>query len=106
MDLVMVAHALGSLSPTTRAVLGQTLIEVISQTRNPQTLARLGKDLTALARRFHSDLPDRIRQYLNGRGIPDEMIDLNFIGWNGWRITIPIFNREGKIEFFKQAKDP
>jgi len=64
------------------------------------------KDLTALARRFHSDLPDRIRQYLNGRGIPDEVIDLNLIGWNSWRITIPIFNREGQVAFFKQAKDP
>jgi DNA primase len=64
------------------------------------------KDLTALARRFHSDLPDRIRQYLNGRGIPDEMIDLNLLGWNGWRITIPVLDDNGKVEFFKQAKDP
>jgi len=38
---------------------------------------------------FHKDLPERIRKYLNARGIPDEMIDLNLIGWNGWRITIP-----------------
>jgi DNA primase len=64
------------------------------------------KDLTALARRFHNDLPDRVRQYLNGRGIPDEMIDLNLIGWNGWRITIPILADNGKVDFFKQAKDP
>jgi DNA primase len=34
------------------------------------------------------------------------MIDLNLVGWNGWRITIPIFNRDGEITFFKQAKDP
>jgi DNA primase len=34
------------------------------------------------------------------------MIDLNLIGWNGWRITIPIFNREGALVFFKQARDP
>src|SRR5439155_220728 len=64
------------------------------------------KNLTELARKFHNDLPDRIRQYLNGRGIPDEMIDLNLLGWNGWRITIPIFNREGELAFFKQARDP
>jgi len=64
------------------------------------------RDLTALARKFHNDLPDRIRQYLHGRGIPDEMIDLNLIGWNGWRITIPIFDREGELVFFKQAGDP
>ena len=59
------------------------------------------KDLTALARRFHSDLLDRIRQYLNGRGIPNEMIDLNLIGWNGWRITIPIFAAHGNVTFFR-----
>src|SRR5215510_11701102 len=62
--------------------------------------------LMDLARKFHYDMPDRIRQYLNGRGIPDEMIDLNLLGWNGWRITIPIFDGKGKIAFFKQAKDP
>jgi len=53
-----------------------------------------------------ADLPDRIRRYLNARGIPNEMIDLNLLGWNGWRITIPIFNREGELVFFKQARDP
>src|SRR5262249_32738383 len=63
-------------------------------------------NLAELARKFHNDLPDRIRVYLHGRGIPDEMIDLNLIGWNGWRITIPIFNCDGEIAFFKQAKDP
>src|SRR5262245_103864 len=64
------------------------------------------RNLMELARKFHNDLPDRIRAYLNGRGIPDEMIDLNLVGWNGWRITIPIFDCDGKITFFKQAKDP
>jgi hypothetical protein len=48
-----------------------------------------GRTLIDLARRFHENLPE-IRQYLNGRGIPDEMIDLNLLGRNGWRITIPI----------------
>jgi DNA primase len=59
-----------------------------------------------LARKFHAGLPDRIREYLNARGIPDELIQKHLLGWNGWRITIPIFNREGEIAFFKQAKDP
>ena len=63
-------------------------------------------NLMDLARKFQNDLPERIRHYLNGRGIPDEMIDLNLIGWNGWRITIPIFNRDGELVFFKQARDP
>src|SRR5262249_55453900 len=63
-------------------------------------------NLADLARKFHNDLPDRIRQYLNGRGIPDEMIDLNLIGWNGWGITISIFDHNRKITVFKQNKKP
>jgi DNA primase len=65
-----------------------------------------GRTLNDVARKFHENLPERIRGYLNARGIPDEMIDLNLIGWNGWRITIPIFNRDGELVFFKQARDP
>ena len=64
------------------------------------------KNLMDLARKFHADLPDRIRQYLNGRGITDELIEKYFLGWNGWRITIPIFSGQEKVGFFKQARDP
>ena len=59
-----------------------------------------------LAKKFHRFLPARIRQYLNGRGIADSVIDLHLLGWNGERITIPIFDREGRLKFFKLAKDP
>ena len=63
-------------------------------------------DLAALAANYHKTLPGRIRQYLNNRGITDLLIDYHVIGWNGNRITIPIYNREGEIAFFKLAKDP
>jgi hypothetical protein len=63
-------------------------------------------DLLDEAIRYHEALPVRIRQYLNGRGIPDEIINSYLLGWNAWRITIPIYNREGAIVFFKLAKDP
>ena len=43
---------------------------------------------------------------MNGRGIPDVLIDFHLLGWNSVRITIPIFNREGQLVFFKLAKDP
>ena len=43
---------------------------------------------------------------MNGRGILDETINSNLLGWNGKRITIPIYNREGKVTFFRLAKDP
>src|SRR5437867_10002405 len=59
------------------------------------------------ATRYHEALPGRIRQYLNPqRGIPDLLIDAHQLGWDGTRITIPIFNREGELAFFKLAKDP
>jgi DNA primase len=56
--------------------------------------------------RYHEALPARIRQYLNGRGIPDETINSYLLGWNGWRITIPIYNRDGRVVLFRLAKDP
>src|SRR5262245_29344236 len=55
---------------------------------------------------YHEALPPRIREYLHHRGIPDSLIDFFLLGWNGGRITIPIFDREGAVAFFKLAKDP
>jgi DNA primase len=63
-------------------------------------------DLTDLAMRYHRTLPGRIRRYLNERGISDLLIDFHLLGWNGNRIAIPIPDREGKISFFKLARDP
>lgn len=63
-------------------------------------------NLLDLAIQYHDALPKRIRAYLNARGIPNEMIDANIIGWNGWRITIPIYNKQGEVVFFRLAKDP
>ena len=79
---------------------------LVPPTRYAGPMTNENRNLADLARKFHENLPDRIRQHLNTRGIPDEMFDLNLIGWNGWRITIPIFNREGELVFFKQARDP
>lgn len=63
-------------------------------------------DLLDVAIQYHETLPPRIRAYLNSRGIPDELVNSHLLGWNGWRITIPIYNRDGRIVFFKLAKDP
>jgi DNA primase len=63
-------------------------------------------DLFYLAAHFHRALPEGIREYLNGRGISDEIINRHFLGWNGSRITIPIFNRKGICASFRLAKDP
>jgi hypothetical protein len=63
-------------------------------------------DLAALATEWHFALPPRIRAYLNQRGISEEIVDLHLLGWTGFRIAIPVFDRHGSISFFKLAKDP
>ncbi len=59
-----------------------------------------------LASQYHDAMPERIRSYLHARGISDAAIDTHLLGWDGERITIPIFDQEGRIAFFKLAKDP
>jgi len=63
-------------------------------------------NLLDLALSFHKGLPQRVRQYLNNRGIPDSIVDSHVLGWNGWRITIPIYDRDGEVVYFKYAKSP
>ena len=59
-----------------------------------------------LAVRYHRFLPEEIRQYLNRRGIPDGIINRQLLGWNGRRITIPIFGPTGDVIMFRFAKSP
>jgi len=56
--------------------------------------------------RYHKLLPVRIRRYLRNRGISDSVIDQFRLGWNGQRITIPVYDRNGHFVFFRLAKDP
>lgn len=51
-------------------------------------------------------MPPRIRRYLNERAIPDGVIERFQLGWNGCRITIPVFNQDGEFAFFRLARDP
>ncbi len=60
-----------------------------------------------LAQSYHKALPERILDYLiNERGISHRDIEFSLLGWNGTRITIPVWDRDGKLAFFKLAKDP
>lgn len=60
-----------------------------------------------IAERHHRFLPEEIRSYLKGRGIPATVIDRQFLGWDGERITIPIFGRTGgEVLGFRYAKPP
>jgi DNA primase len=63
-------------------------------------------DLFHLAAQYHQALPERLRTYLHSRGIPDAVINRHFLGWNGSRITIPIFDERGLCASFRLAKDP
>jgi DNA primase len=55
---------------------------------------------------YHKQLPDAVRRYLTRRGVAEELIHRYLLGWDGRRITIPIWNRNREIAFFKLAKNP
>ncbi len=60
-----------------------------------------------LVRQYHANLPETLRTYLREqRGISDAVINLALLGWDGRRITIPVFNHAGVFSFFKLAKAP
>ncbi len=66
----------------------------------------IAPDLFYFAAKYHRALPDRVRRYLSTRGIPGYVVDQRLLGWDGTRITIPVFNRRGVCAFFRLAKDP
>jgi len=59
-----------------------------------------------IAERYNRELPDEVRSYLKGRGIPATTIERQLLGWNGERITIPIFGRKNEVLGFRYAKMP
>ncbi len=65
---------------------------------------------TALVEECHQALPERIRGYLNARGITDDLIGEFKLGWGNFYgktwITIPIPDKNGKYQFFKLRQDP
>ena len=59
---------------------------------------------------YHQALPERIREYLNNRGIPDDIINDFQLGWGkffgkNW-ITFPVNNKDGECQYFKLRQDP
>lgn len=51
-------------------------------------------------------LPTQIREWLNQRGLTDEVIASNNLGWNGSHIVIPILDSQGNFLFNKYRRDP
>ena len=62
--------------------------------------------MNELVAKYHNDLSERIRAYLNRRCIPNQTIDKFKIGWSGSSIIIPIYDKRGEYIFFKYRKDP
>lgn len=46
-----------------------------------------------IAERYNRFMPDEVRQFLKGRGIPATLIKRQLLGWDGRRITIPVFGK-------------
>lgn len=66
-------------------------------------------DIT-IVEKCHQALPERIREYLNKRGILDSVVEAYKLGWSSlygkmW-ITIPIKDESGNFVFFKLRQDP
>lgn len=57
-----------------------------------------------IAERYHRALPDEIRTYLKGRGIPATIIERELLGWDDARITIPIRDAKGEVLGFRYAR--
>jgi 5S rRNA maturation endonuclease (ribonuclease M5) len=64
---------------------------------------------TELVHQCHSQLPERLRTYLNDRGINDDIINSYKLGYGVFYgknyITIPVSDEEG-YQFFKLRQDP
>lgn len=71
-----------------------------------QTVRLTDKDIT----KYQNAIPENIREYLNGRGITNEIITERQLGYgsfygSNW-ITIPIRDMQWKFQFFKLRRDP
>ncbi|MGI6347619.1 MAG: toprim domain-containing protein [Patescibacteria group bacterium] len=64
----------------------------------------------SLVEKCHKALPDNIRDYLNKRGVNDEIINTYKLGFGTFYrkkwITIPIKNKDGEYIFFKLRQSP
>jgi len=64
----------------------------------------------SLINECQQNLPERIRTYLNDRGLSNEIIDHFKFGYGEFYgrhwITLPIYNREGDSAFLKLRRDP
>lgn len=76
--------------------------------KTPTTKKR--ESLEAKAERWNKAMPEDMRLYLNARGIDDASIEKHKLGYGEYNrkfwITIPIFDKDGKVAYFKLRKRP
>jgi len=90
---------------------GDGIKEIALNPTRPSVIPRKSMNFDAeQAEACHLALPIQIRQYLNGRGITDDVIDNQMLGYGkfyskNW-ITIPIKDVYGNYAFFKLRQDP
>ena len=51
-------------------------------------------------------LPSSIKEWLNERGITDDVLLTYHIGWNGKSISIPVTGENGEFLFYKYRRSP
>lgn len=82
----------------------------IPQARNKQSVVAKPQLTDELIEKCYEALPDHIRKYLNDRGIPDELISAQKLGWGEFYgrywITIPIRDKDGSWSLLKLRRDP
>lgn len=68
------------------------------------------KTLFDEAKEYHDNLPEKYREYLNKRGLNNDTIDKNLLGYaniysKDW-LTIPIFSTIGEVKYFRLRRLP
>jgi DNA primase len=88
-------------------IYGDTVGDIIKEKQSIQKPKKvLNSDIIDIC---HKNLKPDKRQYLNNRGLTDEVIDKYKLGWGSFygrnQITIPVKNEDGEY-FFKLRRDP
>jgi hypothetical protein len=55
---------------------------------------------------YHRHLPEGIWEHLRGLGFSDELIHRRLLGWDGKRITVPVWNEDRQLAYFTYLTDP
>lgn len=97
--------------------LAQFFGDEIKDIKNPLSSFQINKNFNPSqvisseeVEKYHKNLPQKIREYLNNRGINNDIIDQFQIGFGSFygnnHIVFPIKDHKGEFSYFKLRKDP